>query len=230
MNKIYSTLDFSILQDKQTRHLYTIEFASHTNDNNTQLLLESIIKPKILLGTTITNDYKTIQIKATSIKTLSQYKKLLKKKHQQYNYEIILKMLIDLTRQLEYLIKKKVTFIGYHAENIIIIDDNKFFYLSDEHLYNINKETITITSPFSKDDFVLSPELTKITEIPSKVHYKTSYYSLACLIISNFISEEDESENTLNTLNTTHIKGTKLYYLLERCLVLQPNKRSILFI
>jgi hypothetical protein len=217
--------DYTIYQDEKTPHIYTIVFFPFTNS---EALINSITKTKIITGATITNNYQTLQIKATSIQTLSQYKKSQKKEHCN-------QMLIYLTQQLEYLIKKtNHTFIGYHPNNVIIIDENKFIYLSDEHLHKIEQNNITITYPFSKTDFFLSPELENIKEIPSKAHYKTSYYSLACLIIDIFKKKEEQEQPQEQTIieeqEMTCLKGSKIYYLLKRCLDPVPNKRSILFI
>jgi len=225
MKQIIITNDYTIYQDNETPHIYTIVFSPFTNS---EALINSIIKTKIITGATITNNYKTLQIKATSI---SQYKKSLKKEHYNINTTTIHQMLANLTQQLEYLIKKTHhTFIGYNPENVIVIDENKFIYLSDEHLHKIEENNITITYPFSKTDFFLSPELEKITEIPSKAHYKTSYYSLACLIIEYSLKKEQEGQQEQEQEEMACLKGSKIYYLLKRCLDPDPNKRSILFI
>ena len=233
MKQLIIANDYTIFQDNETPHIYTIVFSPFTNS---EALINSIIKTKIITGATITNNYQIFQIKATSIQTLSQYKKSQKKEHYN-NITTIHHMLANLTQQLEYLIKKTHhTFIGYNPENVIVIDENKFIYLSDEHLNKIEENNITITYPFSKTDFFLSPELEKITEIPSKAHYKTSYYSLACLIIEySFKKEqqgqqEQQGEQEQEQQEMTCLKGSKIYYLLKRCLDTDPNKRSILFI
>ena len=216
--------DFKIVQDERNPYIYTIEFSPYINS---EPLLHSITKTNILIGTTITNDYKTLQFKAISVKSFTQYKEeQLKKNHYGITYQEILLLLNNLVTQMEYLIKHtKHTFIGYHPKNIIVVDDNKYIYLSNEHLHSIKNDNILLTCPFTKKDFFFSPELEKIKEIPSKIHYKTSYYSLACLIIDVFKEQEDQEE-----MNALSIKNTKLYWLLKRCLHEEPNKRSILFI
>jgi hypothetical protein len=232
MNKIISTDDFTIFQDERNS-LYTIEFPSYTNS---QLLINSITKTKIIIGATVTNDYTSVSFKASSVR---QYKR--DTYTCTYTYTKGLQMVKNLASQLEYLIvKTHNTFIGYNPSNIIVIDENKFIYLSNEHLHSIDKKNnITITSPFTKDDFFLSPELENTKIIPSSIHYKTSYYSLACLIIYVFTSEEmkiyqnndNENDNNISgMLDFLSIKETKLYWLLERCLVQEPKKRCILFI
>jgi len=120
--------------------------------------------------------------------------------------------------------------LGYSIENIIVIDNNKFVYLTNEYLKDIdthnNKETIMVTSPFTSKDFFISPELLEIRVLPSYIHYKTSYFSLGQQIV-NLFSEDD---NEITTIENIHIKGTKLYYLLERMLEKDPTNRSIIFI
>ena len=149
-------------------------------------------------------------------------------------------MLNTLAIQLKYLIFAQThSFIGYNPENIIVIDHNKFAYISTEHLSQIEENKILMSFPFSLQDFYLSPEQTRITELPSYIHYKTAYYSLACLVIDALTSDdsfvEDENDESLHDkitkqLDMLPMKGAKLYYLLKRCLEEDPKERSILFI
>lgn len=79
-----------------------------------------------------------------------------------------------------------------------------------------------------------------IKEIPSFVHYKTSYFSLACVIIYLLLGCDDEfykeyiknsqSKIIIEYLQHHPIKESKLYWLLIRCLVEEPKNRSILFL
>jgi len=98
---------------------------------------------------------------------------------------------------------------------------------------------IQISCPFTANDFYVSPELLNINKLPSYVHYKTSYFSLACLIIYSLSSNDKFYKEYLNDkqpdriieiLNNHPIKNTKMYWLLSRCLVEDPKNRSILFI
>jgi serine/threonine protein kinase len=149
-------------------------------------------------------------------------------------------MISNLSAQLSYLISKESqTIIGYSPENIIVLDGETFAFLDSELVAEIDpvgKEMATISCPFNVTDFFASPELLKITELPSYVHYKTSYFSLGCLLLyalteckEDFYKEyfKDKSYECLTKL---HFKNTKLYWLLSRCLVEEPEKRSILFI
>ena len=144
-------------------------------------------------------------------------------------------------------------FLGYNPDNLIVVDGNKYIYISNEYLLNINEnneeendkeeEKVTITCPFSQDDFLLSPELYNVKELPANVHYKTIYFSLGSLIIygltgnMDFLKDEngDEDDKPIyqklnNTLECLPIRGSKLYWLLKRCLDEEPKRRSIIFI
>ena len=126
------------------------------------------------------------------------------------------------------------------TKNLIIIDKSKFVYLCDEFLLDIikNGENLLIKSPFTQDDFFFSPELLSVKEIPSFVNYKVSYFSLGYLILYTLLGHDGDSDSEdlpekdkiTHRMNTLIIKNTKLYWLLERCLVEEPKNRSILFI
>ena len=102
-----------------------------------------------------------------------------------------------------------------------------------------NKNKTVVSCPFNNTDFFVSPEILKIKTLPSYVHYKTAYFSLACLAIYVLLSEPDfyneylnhkNSETIINSLDLHPVKDTKLYWLLSRCLVEEAEKRSILFV
>ena len=96
---------------------------------------------------------------------------------------------------------------------------------------------MTISYPFTRDDFFMAPELYCIKEIPSFLNYKVSYFSLGCLILFGLLGDDDfikedcveDLQQIKKHLDSLIIKNTKLYWLLERCLVEEPTNRSILF-
>ena len=145
------------------------------------------------------------------------------------------------------------TIIGYTATHVIVINDKKFAYLGSEFVSeikpidpdqdlnqdnNLGNKT-QICYPFSPTDFFVSPELLKIKELPSHVHYKTAYFSMACLIIYALLNNDDfyteylqhhQSDKIIAALHPHPINGTKLYWLLSRCLLEDPERRTILLI
>jgi len=259
MTTIISKNDFKIIRDTRKNNIYTIDFEPSINN---ETLINSIIKTRIILGTTSTNNFQTLIFKATSVKTLDQMLEEIKIQNntRSLSYPTILKMIYDLVTQLNYLITTNShTFLGYNSENIIVIDDNKFIHLTNEYLKEIDPitETIQISYPFSETDFFLSPELLKIKEIPANIHYKTSYFSFATLILyaftgtNNFesindIEDNKEQEDTKekekekmnkpldekmnNYLDSLYIKDSQLYWLLKKCLKTDPKSRTIQFL
>ena len=239
MTTILSHDDFYIVNNKRTPNIYSI----YLNSQN-EPLLRSIAK--IITGASVTSDFKRLQFKAFSIKTFEQFKQEQTTQNGSKNLRVhtIAKIFMNLATQLKYLITShKQSFIGYSPENIFVLDDNKFVYISIQHLSNIrNQEYIELTFPFSQSDFYLSPEQRKITELPSSIHFKTAYFSLACLLLDSLLSEtdyEDEEENKINKLtpefwmhklDNSFIQNTLLHGFLKRCLVEEPKERSFLFI
>jgi hypothetical protein len=122
-----------------------------------------------------------------------------------------------------------------------VINDDIFAYLGSEFIANFDAETemAMISCPFSPKDFFFSPEILEIRELPGYIHYKTSYFSLACLIIHTLLGDDEfyieylkykQSSKIVEYLNNHPIKDTRLYWLLSRCLVEEPKNRSILLI
>jgi hypothetical protein len=236
MNIIIKNPIFQIGYDKDNKNTYKIFFNSYN-----EAIIKSITKTKIILGATTTEKYNTLVFKATSVQTFEEYQKDIEKEtgEKKINYESILKMTHNLAAQLNYLIiNNSKTFLGYSPENLIVIDKNKYIYLSNEYLLDIDDEQVIITFPFSQSDFLLSPELLNIKEIPSFINYKVTYFSFGYLILYALLGDDNLINNTEKTIQekikfqmeTTSIKNTKLYWLLKRCLVEESKNRSILFI
>ena len=243
MVEIFVNDSLKIIQDKNNKTMYKIEF-----NYPCPALIRSLTKTHIIQGT-ITDDYTTLRFKALSVKSFPQFIEEHNKVRGSPKISINLaaNMISNLSAQLSHLItKESQTIIGYAPENIIVLNDNTFAFLDSELVAEIDpvgKEMATISCPFKVTDFFASPEILKITELPSYVHYKTSYFSLGCLLLyaltEGRLEEDDFYKEYLKELNCEkiheyltglHFKNTKLYWLLSRCLVEEPKKRSILFI
>jgi hypothetical protein len=240
MVEIFVNDSLKIIQDKNNKTMYKIEF-----NYPCPALIRSLTKTHIIQGT-ITDDYTTLRFKALSVKTFPQFIEQQSKVRGSPHISINLaaNMISNLSAQLSHLItKESQTIIGYAPENIIVINEQTFAFLDSELVAEIDpvgKEMATISCPFTVTDFFASPELLKIKELPSYVHYKTSYFSLGCLLLyalteykEDFYKEylkELKCEKVHEYLTGLHFKNTKLYWLLSRCLVKEPKKRSIIFI
>jgi hypothetical protein len=239
MNIIIKNDNFYVGQDQSDNKLFTIFFDSYN-----EALIKSLSKTRIILGATTTEKYKSLTFKASSVLSFFDFQKELKRENKslKFTYNLALKMTHNLVTQLNYLITHfSKTFLGFSPKKLIIVDKSKFIYLCDEFLLDIikneeNKENMLISFPFTRDDFFFAPELLSIKEIPSFVNYKVSYFSLGCLILYCLLGDDIDSEDLKekdiidHKMKTLFIKNTKLYWLLERCLVEEPRNRSILFI
>lgn len=208
-------------------------------------IINSLLKTYIIKGGSSDDSYKSIQFKGESIKTLRQYQDEKKVKNGKKNMLVseVAKMIRSLVSQLTYLIETEYkTILGYNPDEIIVINDEKFAFLGSELIADIDPEgteMAMISCPFLNKNFFMSPELLNIKEIPALVHFKTSYFSLALLIIYCIIGNkefyldylnEKHSGKLLNALDNHPISSTKIYWLLSRCLVEHPKNRSIIFI
>jgi hypothetical protein len=208
-------------------------------------LINSLLKTRIIRGGSTDNKYKTIIFKASTVKTLEEYQKDKMKSEGKKNILIsdLAKMVHSLSIQLNYLIEKESsTIIGYNPADIIVINDEKFAFIGSELVAKIDSEgegMATISCPFSAKDFFVSPELLNIKEIPSKVHFKTAYFSLGLLLIYMLLADDEfyidylkhkNSGKIINSLNNHPIKDTRIFWLLSRCLVEDPKSRSIILI
>ena len=214
--------DYVLSQNKRDPTIYTFLFPY-----NSESLIKSIVSTKIITGSTVTDDYMSLSFNASTVKTLKSFLKA------SLSYEVVLKIIYQLSTQLKYLLEThNETFIGYNINNVMVIDDTSFVYISNEELCKIEEGQITISYPFSRKDFYISPDISKITELPSKVHYKSVFYSLGCLMLKCLLfNDEEAEERTPNKiLDKLPMKQTKLYYFLQRCLSEEPNNRYLLFI
>jgi hypothetical protein len=186
-----------------------------------------------LVKSVSTTDSKSIFFNAFSVTTLKEFQLTLTNPN--IKYQKTLDLILSLGQQLEYLIEtENVSFYEYNPENVIVIDEKIFVYLSN-NLTSVSssssssgKRTMEFRFPFIRAPHLLiSPELTKIQNIPCTINHKTIYYSLG-LLSTFFLLNEVNSEFTLDELN--FLKNTKLYWLLLRCLDLDPLKRTIVYL
>lgn len=220
MRLIIDNDEFKVYKDNNILCRYKIEF----NEPSISLI-NSIKNCKIIAGITIEEDYRTIYFKATSIKTLS------KLVFNNYDNNEILKICYQMSLQLKYLIlKENKCFINYDIDKILVVDNNKYFFLSNEDLMPLSENNIYINRPFKKTSFS-SPEIINIYNIPTSINYRTVYYSLGLVILyclrqnMNTLSEEISNEYILNI-----IEGTKLYNLLKSILDEDIENRRLIYL
>ena len=215
-----NNVDFTIYREGPTK--YKIVFSGYSEP-----LIKSIVQSKQIDDISVYKDYRTIEFTATSVQTYTEFRDggdlFDLNGVKRMSYEATLRLISSLATQIKYLIEKQSScFYLLNTDNLIVIDGNKFVYMSNEHLCSLMPDgnTMFIIQPFSCRTNFVSPELRRICCIPAKVDYRTAYYSLGALARHCLCADDD----------LDLIKGTKLYAMLQRCLAEDPCNRSILFI
>jgi len=249
MNIVYSSDEFTIYQDDRKRTIFTIK-NNNTFSSLTSSLFKSIIQTKLINNSTIlreNNENKSILFKAFSVETFYQFKE----RHYKVTgtnklpYNLLLRIIYSLSTQIFYLLQNEsLCFYKLDISNILVIDNCRFIYLSQEDLKEVRDNKLIIYRPISKNQGYLSPEMKNTKTIPILTSYKTIYYSLGLLILDNIgnnieiiTSEETALEtrdinkdSTILENELYSIKDTKLYYFLKRCLSHEPKNRFLLYI
>ena len=169
-----------------------------------------------------------------SVQTLSQ---LLSHKKGVLGYDDCVEMVQSMGTQLQYLEEGSkdgsYVFASLFSDNIIVLNDTKYIYLSNKELFQVNRENeISINYPLQKNDF-MSPELQNIKDIPTMIHKNSWMFSFAS-IISLCLTVNKESYLNKTYGNKEHvlqsIEQLPLYYMLLRCFNEIPKKRNLIYV
>jgi hypothetical protein len=223
---MYYTID-----KDQTTNIFTIEF-ERTNYE----LIKSIIKSKLIPGSYTDEHFQILKFKAHNVKSLRDHCQELYEKYGRQILSIndIAIIIKCLATQLNILIELNKTILGYNINDIIVVNNEKYIFIGGDSLLEINEDSkmALVSYPFSLKDFFISPEIKQKREIPFTIHYKCAYYSMASLCIYLLVGDElfNTENDVRDILNNHHIKDSKLYWLLSRCLDEDPNKRCIVLL
>jgi len=211
MKKIIETEYFSVYNYEEN-DIYKIVLSESNNE-----LCLSFIETGLIEGATIIQNNLAVRFQAKSVKLLETNKNNI-------SVNSILKLVYSLSLQSKYLCyEHELCFFSYNPAYILVIDDNSYIYLGINDIWSKYGENICINCPLKKNIY-FSPEWQEITQIPSYVHYKSSYYSLALMCLY-LLDSKREIEKTLLSL-----EDTKLYWFLKRSLERNAKDRILLFI
>lgn len=226
-----SLLNYKLSKQEIRKNYYNgnIEFNKPQN-----ILINSLIKSGLLNNAITDDNYKNIYFKCSSMCLLQDIFKKLKPIN-------IYKMIYDISSQMRYLLEdENSVFIGFDPRHILVVNDDTYLYINGEHLGTIDdQENIEIKYPPNSQDYILAPELYEITELPCKINYKCSYYSVGILYLYIFNIIETKRIQKIDTndveeinqlLKNLSINHTKIYYFLQRCLQKNPVIRQIIFV
>ena len=141
--------------------------------------------------------------------------------------------------QQSFLERNGFGFFKILLEDVIMIEssvDNglMFAYTNSSHIKKINeKEEIIFMTPFQNNKGFIAPEILEIKTIPSRVSFKCFYYSLGLLILHCISTKEDDkiiNDKIMDDKIMDNLKGTKLYWIIQRLIVSDPLKRILLLV
>ena len=163
-------------------------------------------------------------------KKVSTFKEYILKNNIPLNFQIILKIIYDIGYTFKMLDNSKQTIMCFSLDDLIVLDDEIFFYINLEKILQINKNNmIILSSPINinNEDTFIESRVYHNT-IPLKLHYSTGFYSFACLIIYLLTNERYDLLKNDDILKP--IYNTKVYYFILRCLNNNLQERCFLYI
>ena len=141
------------------------------------------------------------------------------------DYPEVETMAFHLSLQLHYLEDKGFSLLFWQPSDILLLHDgiDKTIYLLANltqmvPLEKKNRNELVLIYPtvYPLPKERCAPELLKMNSLPFRTHRSASYYSLAMLC--------------LLYLSLDEIKGSRLFYFLERCLKAEPTERTLLYL
>jgi hypothetical protein len=206
----------------------TNQFSIYIDGDYKNEIYESIIKTRIIQTCFYDVDNNCLILNAENVITLSKY--LEKQYDNKLNEKQCINIIENLTRQIKYLELTNYGFYGFDLDDVLVIDNNKFIIANGKYLLPIEKNNLIFNELFNKPYFN-NPEIQNISSLPAKIHFKSCYYSLGCLItyllLKTYllVGNEKEIDKILFSLNYT-----KIYWFLNRCLLNDYNKRTLLLV
>jgi hypothetical protein len=166
--------------------------------------------------------------------TVTNFKEYLANYSFKLSHHKCIEIIDELTKQIAYLEKLGYGFYGFNIEDILVINSSKFVICNSRFLLPINNNMLHFYEPINTPQFI-DPMLLKLTTLPTQIHYKCVYYSLAVLIIFSLLNvyllvgNEEKSEIEVERI-LYPIKNTKLYWFLKRSIDTNIEHRTCLLI
>ena len=146
------------------------------------------------------------------------------------NYDKCVRMAHDLSKQIAYLNKHFLTIYAFNLDDIMLINGH-FVIINNTFIAEMNtnyytKKSMIMLNNNNNEDFMLEdvvnltdvvpsfahPDLLHVMQtVPFTIHADVAYYGLAKLIIHCI------------GIDLEHLKDTKLYWFLQRCLSPNPT-------
>jgi len=196
-------------------------------------LYSSIIKSRILTSAFHDPRKNSIFFTAANVQTLSEYLKT--RTNNRMSERECAKLIYNISSQIQYLEENNYILYSYNLNDVLVINENTFIVANAQYILPLESETQSIVfySPIIKP-FFSNPELLELTNLPSSIHYKSSYYSLGvlvafCILNKNLIQNGPVTDKELEII-LNPIKYSKVYWFIKRCLNKRYEQRVLLFI
>ena len=175
-----------------------------------------------------------VHITAESIMSLKDHLSI--KPTNKLGYIETIRLMKQISTQLTLIYNTGNACYGIDLSDILVINNRDFLFCGSKHMLPLDqtKTFITFVSPFDNPDFS-NPDILEIKKLPSRVHFKCIYYSIAALglwcftghylLVGNEIPDENQVEQILNP-----IKATKLYGFFKRALTSRVEERLLLLV
>jgi hypothetical protein len=230
---IYEKNNIIIKLDKEGHYTIIIEDYNTYNHYHTNIV--ETLKQYNYIKVISNSKKNNIAIILFEARDIIFLKDLLKSKQYQLGYKQCETLFLNLSEQIKSLEKDNFSNLFFNINDIIVINSTSavpiFLFLNTEFFSPIKNDFIEITSPFMKTNPFISPELRLVKDIPSNVHFKSTYYSvglLLCFCINKETFEKKKDTDLLEIINV--ILNTKLYFTLKRCFENKPDDRFLLYI
>ena len=121
-----------------------------------------------------------------------------------FDYKTAVRFAECISRQILYMEKRAITFIGFDLKDILSIENGRYFVVANfSRVISCANHNIQFSAPFYKPQFT-TLNIQNIQRLPAVASHYTARYSLGLLVCS------------LISIDT--IRYTKLYWFLKRCL------------
>ena len=172
------------------------------------------------------SEHREFTIRAESIQTLGQ---AMKGTRDLLSYDVAMMLLADVGNQLRALERfgLAVPYISEH--DIAVVNGKRFLYMGDYMTLKVTEGSIPIEKPYTKGEFS-SPELLTTTQIPAKISSKAQLYSLGALVAWALTGSTPKADGKDYARVLDRLYATKLFWALQRCLVVDPTDRYCLII
>ena len=171
------------------------------------------------------NENEILVLPAKQARPLKQYMET--KPDKRLSHKECITLIHNLSIQIHHLRKLGFGIYGFNIHDILLIDDT-FVICSTQHVLPLYNDMFIFTSLFDVPIFS-NPEVNQLTSLPSRIHYKCSYYSLGIFVVYCLLLSTTNDVSNLDTL-LRPIYHTKMYWFLQRCFQKDIHQRTLLLI